>query len=47
MSGTVREMEQDPDSDIMAINEDYISVTPMHFDLTNFEHFEELKMEYL
>ncbi len=43
MSGTVREMEQDPDSDIMAINEDYISVTPMHFDLTNFEHFEELK----
>ncbi len=43
MSGTVREMEQDPDSDITAINENYISITPIHFDLTNFKHFEELK----
>lgn len=43
MSGTVREMEQDPQSDIIAINEDYISITPIHFDLTNFKHFEELK----
>ena len=43
MSGTVREMEQNPDSDITAINENYISITPMHFDLTNFEHFKELK----
>ncbi|HZK56994.1 MAG TPA: 5'/3'-nucleotidase SurE [Clostridia bacterium] len=43
MSGTVREMEQNPDSDIMAVNENYISITPIHFDLTNFEHFKELK----
>ena len=43
MSGTVREMEQNPDSDITAINENYISITPMHFDLTNFKHLEELK----
>ena len=43
MSGTVREMEQNSDSDIMAINENYISITPIHFDLTSFEHFEELK----
>lgn len=43
LSGTVREMEQKPDSDIMAVNENYISITPIHFDLTNFKHFEELK----
>ena len=39
----MREMEQNPDSDITAINENYISITPMHFDLTNFKHLEELK----
>lgn len=43
MSGTVREVEQDPESDIAAVNEDYISITPMHYDLTNFKHFNELK----
>lgn len=43
MSGTVRDMEQDPDSDITAVNENYISITPIHFDLTSFKHFEELK----
>jgi len=36
-------MEQDPDSDIIAVNENYISITPIHFDLTSFKHFEELK----
>jgi len=43
ISGTVREMKQDEDSDIAAISKNYISITPIHFDLTHFKHFEELK----
>lgn len=43
ISGTVRDIKQDEESDIAAINKNYISITPIHFDLTNFKHFEELK----
>lgn len=43
ISGTVRDIKQDPESDIAAISEDYISITPIHFDLTHFKHFETLK----
>jgi len=43
ISGTVREIKQDEQSDIAAINENYISITPIHFDLTHLKHFEELE----
>lgn len=43
MSGTVRDIKQDIESDIAAINENFISITPIHFDLTHYKHFKELK----
>ncbi|WP_288183653.1 5'/3'-nucleotidase SurE [uncultured Sporomusa sp.] len=36
MSGHVSETENDPDSDITAVKNGKISVTPIHFDLTNY-----------
>ena len=36
MSGHITETENDPDSDIIAIKTGKISVTPIHFDLTNY-----------
>ena len=36
MSGHVSETENDPDSDIVAVKNGRISVTPIHFDLTNY-----------
>lgn len=41
--GTVIEMEQNKESDIVAIQNNYISITPIHFDLTNFKTFEKIK----
>ncbi|KAB3524958.1 5'/3'-nucleotidase SurE [Alkaliphilus serpentinus] len=43
ISGTAMELEQEDTSDVVAINNNYISITPIHFDLTNFESYEELK----
>lgn len=36
MSGSVSETENDSDSDIVAVRNGKISVTPVHFDLTNY-----------
>lgn len=36
MSGHVSESDNDPDSDIIAVKNGNISVTPIHFDLTNY-----------
>ncbi|SMC55691.1 5'/3'-nucleotidase SurE [Sporomusa malonica] len=36
MSGHVSETENDPDSDIVAVKKGKVSVTPIHFDLTNY-----------
>ena len=36
MGGDVMEEDQEPDSDVTAINEGFISLTPIHFDLTNY-----------
>ncbi|HWR45581.1 5'/3'-nucleotidase SurE [Sporomusa sp.] len=36
MSGHVSETENDPDSDIIAVKNGKVSVTPIHFDLTNY-----------
>lgn len=43
MSGTVAKTENDPDSDIVAVSKGNVSVTPIHFDLTNFNIIQLLK----
>ncbi|HBS57731.1 MAG TPA: 5'/3'-nucleotidase SurE, partial [Firmicutes bacterium] len=35
LAGKPAEVTNDPDSDITAIEKGYISVSPVHFDLTN------------
>lgn len=35
--------EDDPDTDVWAIREGYISITPVHFDLTDYSMMEQLK----
>ncbi|SES69224.1 5'-nucleotidase /3'-nucleotidase /exopolyphosphatase [Natronincola peptidivorans] len=42
-SGNVVDMEQNQDSDILALQNGYISITPIHFDLTHFKTFEKIK----
>ncbi|SDK48232.1 5'/3'-nucleotidase SurE [Natronincola ferrireducens] len=42
-SGTVIDMEQSKESDILALQSNYISITPIHFDLTHFRTFEKMK----
>jgi len=32
-----RDFEQEPDSDLRALREGYVSITPLHFDLTHYE----------
>jgi 5'-nucleotidase len=36
MGGKLRELPQDLDSDVVAIENGYISITPLYFDLTNY-----------
>lgn len=43
MSGKVVDMQQNETSDIVALENNYISVTPIHFDLTNFKTYDYLK----
>ncbi len=47
ISGTVMDMEQDQDSDIIALRENYISITPISYDLTNNKVFDKLKAKKL
>ena len=47
VSGTVRDMEQTEESDITAIAANYISITPIHFDLTHFQTYKELKQLHI
>jgi len=46
LGGDVIEEEQDPDSDVTAVNNNYISVTPIHFDLTDYRLIEEFKVKF-
>lgn len=46
MGGDVLEEDQEPDSDVTAINEGYISLTPIHFDLTNYALVEKYRQIY-
>lgn len=43
ISGTAMDLEQEDTSDVIAIKNNYISITPIHFDLTHFETYEVLK----
>lgn len=43
ISGTPLELEQCKTSDIAAIEAKYVSITPIHFDLTNYKAFQELQ----
>jgi 5'-nucleotidase len=44
MGGGVREEEQEKDSDVLAIEEGYISVTPIHLDLTDYKLIEKYRV---
>jgi len=43
MGGEIIEEEQKEDSDVCAIRDNYISITPVHFDLTHYNLIEEVK----
>lgn len=43
MGGSVVDNENDPDSDITAVKQGKISVTPIHFDLTNYRIMDMIK----
>lgn len=43
MSGEVMDLVQNETSDVIALQNNYISITPIHFDLTNFKTYEYLK----
>ncbi|MBI3008208.1 MAG: 5'/3'-nucleotidase SurE [Candidatus Omnitrophica bacterium] len=43
LTGEMAQMEDDGDADDVAIKENYISITPIHFDMTDYEYLKELK----
>ena len=42
MGGSIRSMIQDPSSDISAVEQGYVSITPLKSDLTNYEKMEKI-----
>lgn len=46
MGGGVVNEEQEPDSDVLAVQESYISVTPIHLDLTDYKLIEEYRTSF-
>lgn len=46
LKGDVVDEEQEKDSDVAAVNEGYISLTPIHFDLTDYRLIEEFRKRY-
>lgn len=44
LAGEVRpNIQEDPDIDIVAVEQNYVSITPIHFDLTNYRIINEIK----
>ena len=43
LGGRIHDREDAPDSDTRAVADGYISVTPIHLDLTNYKSFDALK----
>lgn len=46
LAGDVIEEEQEKDSDVTAVNEGYISITPIHFDLTDYRLINKFRERY-
>lgn len=46
LGGEVIDEDQEPDSDVAAVNEGFISVTPIHFDLTDYPLIEKYRRIY-
>ncbi|MGE5397949.1 MAG: 5'/3'-nucleotidase SurE [Chitinophagales bacterium] len=46
LGGDVVQEDQEPDSDVTAVAEGYISVTPIHFDLTDYRIINEFRNRY-
>ena len=43
LTGKLLEVDSDPDIDQVAIRKNYVSITPIHFDLTDYETFDKMK----
>lgn len=43
LTGTMTDFDNDIQNDQIAVKNDYVAITPVHFDLTDYEVFEELK----
>lgn len=43
LTGTLTDFDTDPQNDQIAVKNNYVAVTPVHFDLTDYESFEDLK----
>lgn len=43
IGGNIKELEQNKDSDIICVNEGYISITPVNIEMTNLDKFNILK----
>lgn len=43
LAGEVAETENDADSDVVAVNEGYVSITPVQLDLTRYDQIDRLK----
>lgn len=43
IGGNIKELKQDKDSDIVCVNEGYISITPVNIEMTNLDKFNILK----
>ena len=43
MAGDVIDLDDDADTDTMAVKENFVSITPVHFDLTDYKVAEQLE----
>jgi len=43
LTGSMYKIDESKEYDVKAVDEGYISVTPIHYDLTDFEFFEKMK----
>lgn len=46
LGGDVIEEDQEPDSDVAAIQDNFISITPIHFDLTDYHLIQQYQEKY-
>ena len=46
MGGGIKEEVQDPESDVAAARDGFISVTPIHLDLTDYHLIDEYRIKF-